>query len=53
MITLNSKKYDAVIFKKALGNLLKRKDYHQAPPTKKNVMFMKEYKKILGKLKRA
>jgi hypothetical protein len=53
MITINSKKYDTIIYKKALSKLLKRKDYHQAPPTKKNVMFMKEYNKILDKLKRA
>jgi hypothetical protein len=46
---LQLKGYDPEIYKKALNNLLKRKGYHQAPPTKKNEMFLKEYRKILNK----
>ena len=34
--------YDYEIIKEALGNLLKRQDYHQAPPTIKNNMLMRE-----------
>ena len=43
------KQYDVALYKKALNNLLKRKSYHIAPPTKKNKMFLAEYMKVLNK----
>ncbi len=48
MIRLHRKKYDSEIFRKALGKLLKRKDYHVAAPTKKNEMLRSEYTRILN-----
>jgi hypothetical protein len=45
------KRYDVALYKKALNNLLKRKSYHIAPPTKKNKMFLAEYIKVLNKEK--
>ncbi len=51
MIRLHRKESDFEIFKKALGNLLKRKDYHIAAPTRKNEMLRSEYTKILNKEK--
>ena len=51
MIRLYRKECDSEIFKKALGNLLKRKDYHIAAPTKKNQMLRSEYTKLLNKEK--
>lgn len=51
MIRLHRKECDSEIFKKALGNLLKRKDYHIAAPTKKNQMLRSEYTRILNKEK--
>ena len=48
-MTFHSKWYDPEIFKKALRTLLKRKGYHEAPPTKKNEMLLREYRKILNK----
>ena len=49
MIRLYRKESDSKIFRKALGNLLKRKDYHVAAPTKKNDMLRSEYTRILNK----
>ena len=49
MIRLHRKEFVSEIFKKALGNLLKRKDYHVAAPTKKNEMLRREYTRILNK----
>jgi hypothetical protein len=51
MIALHAKNNDPKILKQAMNNLLKRKDYHIAHPTKKNEMFRKEYTKILNKEK--
>ncbi len=51
MIRLHRKESDFEIFKKALGNLLKRKDYHIAAPTRKNEMLRSEYTRILNKEK--
>ncbi len=51
MIRLHRKESDFEIFKKALGNLLKRKDYHVAAPTRKNEMLRSEYTRILNKEK--
>ena len=48
MIRLHSKQNDPEIFKKALGNLLRLKDYHTAAPTKKNKMLREEYAKIIN-----
>ncbi len=39
--------YKQDILRKALHNLLRQKDYHIAPPTKKNIMVIKEYSRIL------
>ena len=41
-------KYDG-LFKKALNNLLRKKDYHVAPPTKKSKMLVEEYSRLLKK----
>jgi hypothetical protein len=51
MIRLHAKQNDPRIFKKALDNLLKRKAYHAAAPTKKNEMLREEYARILYKEK--
>lgn len=51
MIRLHAKKTDPKILKKALDNLLRRKTYHVATPTKKNEMLIKEYERILYKEK--
>lgn len=51
-MTLLTKQYDPEIFKKAMGKLLKSKDYHVASPTKTNEMLKREYKRILNTLKR-
>jgi hypothetical protein len=51
MIRLHRKECDSELFKKALGNLLKRKDYHVAAPTRKNEMLRREYTRILNKEK--
>jgi len=50
-MVLHIDQHDPEIFKIALEKLLKRKDYHVAPPTEKNNMFMREYKRILNKEK--
>ena len=49
MTTVYPKFYDPEIFKKALGNLLRQRGYHEAPPTKKNELLLREYRKILDK----
>ena len=49
MIRLHSQQNDPEIFKKALGNLLKLKDYHTAAPTKKNKMLREEYARIVNR----
>jgi len=41
-LNLLKKEYDQTLIKEALGNLLKRKDYHLAPPIKKNTLLMRE-----------
>ncbi len=51
MIRLHRKECDSEIFKKALGNLLKRKEYHVAAPTKKNQMLRSEYTRLINKEK--
>ena len=51
MERLISKLDDHDIFKKALGNLLKLKNYHVAAPTKKTRMLRREYSKILDREK--
>lgn len=48
MKRLNVKHYDPDIFKKALGNLLKLKNYHVAAPTQKTKMLKREYSRILN-----
>jgi hypothetical protein len=45
---LLEKDYDREIFKSALRNLLKSKDYHVAAPTKKNKMLIREYTRIFN-----
>ncbi len=39
--------YKRALLKEALNNLIGQKDYHIAPPTKKNIMVHREYAKIL------
>jgi hypothetical protein len=39
--------YKPDILRRALDNLLRRKAYHMAPPSKKNIMVLKEYSRIL------
>ena len=51
MKRLISKLDDPDIFKKALGNLLKLKNYHVAAPTQKTKMLRREYFKILNREK--
>jgi len=50
-MVLQIDQHDPEIFKIALEKLLKRKDYHVAPPTEKNNMLMKECKRIVNKEK--
>jgi hypothetical protein len=47
MTGLHLEQYDPKIYRMALGNLLKLKDYHVAAPTRKNKMLMEEYARIL------
>jgi len=49
MIRLYRKECDSEMFRKALGNLLNKKAYHVAAPTKKNEMLRSEYTRILNK----
>ncbi len=49
MMAFYPKSYDPEIFKEALSALLKQKGYHEAPPTKKNELLLREYRKILDK----
>jgi hypothetical protein len=48
MMRLHAQQDDPEIFKKAMGNLLKLKEYHTAAPTKKNKMLRAEYARILN-----
>jgi len=41
-MNLHQTEYDRKLIKEALGNLLKQKDYHLAPPIKKNTLLMRE-----------
>jgi len=51
MMALRERQYDPEMYKKALDKLLKLKTYHISSPTKKNEMLMREYNKILNKVK--
>ncbi len=49
MDEMPSRYQNSDLYKKALSNLLKRKEYHIASPTKKRKMLMEEYSRILKK----
>jgi hypothetical protein len=46
---LQIEQHDPKIFRIVFEKLLEGKDYHIAPPTEKNTMLIREYKKILNK----
>ena len=46
MLIMQTKQYNHKIFREALNNLLKQKGYHQAAPTHKNKMLIRECAKI-------
>ena len=46
MLIMHTKEYSRKTLRKALNNLLKQKGYHQAAPTLKNKMLMRECARI-------
>jgi hypothetical protein len=46
MLIMHTKEYSRETLRNALNNLLKQKGYHQAAPTLKNKMLMRECAKI-------